>query len=438
MIFETPLGQIHGIQENGLIKLFGIPYAKADRFKLPTMIEKLESPYYATQPSGASPQKRDSYFTTIFGRDALEGINIKENSLNLSITRPAAIANGSNLPVMVWIHGGGYTSGTGDSPGFNPSAMVQENAVIVVNISYRLGILGFLGGYRDIPANLGLIDIITALKWLHQYISFFGGDAKNVTLFGQSAGGDAILHLLAAQGIEGLFHKAILQSASFGLRPHKMALTEKMIEIGKNADLTTDTDGLLMVQDKMLKSAQGFGLQSGMPFGVQYGYYPLPKEEAIESVWQDRAADYEILVGYNTDETSIFVPIMKDLNKYTQFPLVGSLLNRIIIKYTTYKVYKQGALAFYRFMKKAGGSIALYECSFGSFTNKLKATHTVELPLLFWDDYFWNQTLLIKDLSHTYVLETGKKFRQVWATFATRGVDSIPASFQGMKFTKDS
>lgn len=436
MTFETPLGHIHGIAENGLIRFLGIPYAKAKRFKLPTLVDHLHSPFYATEPSSACPQRSDSYFNDIFGHDALEGLNIEENRLNLSITRPAEIPADTRLPVMVWIHGGGYISGTGDSPGFNPSAMVTENNVIVVNVSYRLGIFGFLGGYTDIPANLGLIDIITALKWLHQYIDCFGGNPDNVTLFGQSAGGDAIVHLLASEGIEGLFQKAIIQSSPFGLREHKYPLTEKMIEIGEKADLDIDSEGLLAVQSDMLKSAQGFGLQSGMPFGVQYGFYPLPKEEEIESVWRQRASDFELFVGCNTDETSIYIPLLENLNKYTQLPVIGSFLKQMIIKYTTYKVYKQGVIAFYNLMKKAGGRVALYQCAFGSNTNNLKATHTVELPLLFWDDYFWKKTRLLKDIPYDYIVQTGQKFRQVWGDFAAYGTARIPDSFRDMKIRK--
>lgn len=436
MKFETPLGTILGKTDNGITRIMGITYAKAARFKRPVLINQLPKPFYAVEQSYASPQGSDPYFAKIFGHDVIENLTMNEQCLQLSITRPSQIQEGSNLPVMIWIHGGGYISGGGDSIGTNPSQMVIENNVLVVSVSYRLGIFGFLGGYQNIPANLGLLDIIAALKWVQKNISYFGGDKHNVTLFGQSAGGDAIAHLMAADDVEGLFHKVIIQSAPFGLRKGKTKLTNQMISVSMHSDLNADSKELLKIQDKILQSAQGFGLQSGMPFGVQYGFYPLPDESEIEKVWQRRCKEYEVLIGYNKDETSVFVPVLDDLKKLIQLPLIGSWLNNWIISLTTKYVYKHGAKLFYKRYKKAGGSIALYKLSFGSKTNGLGAAHTMELPLLFWNKEVWKDTELLKDISQAYIDQFGYQLRKMWCNFAKKGRDSLPKSYKDMHIQK--
>ncbi len=102
-----------------------------------------------------------------------------------------SIAPGDKRPVMVWIHGGSYVFGAGDAAIYDARALVEEQGVIVVSVTYRLGLLGFLGGSGGRAANVGLLDIIEALRWVKANIAAFGGDTDNITLFGQSAGGDA-------------------------------------------------------------------------------------------------------------------------------------------------------------------------------------------------------------------------------------------------------
>ena len=109
--------------------------------------------------------------------------------------------------------------GAGDEPHHDPSALVSEHNVIVVAVTYRLGVLGFLGdGSQERPANLGLLDLIAALDWVHENIAAFGGDPDQVTCAGQSAGADAVAHLMTVPRAARRFRRAILQSAPFGIR----------------------------------------------------------------------------------------------------------------------------------------------------------------------------------------------------------------------------
>ena len=142
-----------------------------------------------------------------------------EDCLYLNVYAPAGVKATSKLPVMFWIHGGGYTAGAGSEPRYTDPALVQKD-VIVVTINYRLGVFGFLST-KDLAAesnghagNYALMDMVAALHWVNRNIAAFGGDAGNVTIFGESAGSFAVSTLLAAPSARGLFHKAIGESGA--------------------------------------------------------------------------------------------------------------------------------------------------------------------------------------------------------------------------------
>jgi para-nitrobenzyl esterase len=145
-----------------------------------------------------------------------------EDCLYLNVYAPATANARSRLPVMFWIHSGGYTAGAGSEPRYTSSALPQSG-VILVTINYRLGVFGFLA-CDDLAkegdgsaGNYGLMDMVAALQWVKTNIAAFGGDPNNVTIFGESAGSFAVSTLMAAPSAQGLFQKAIGESgAAFG------------------------------------------------------------------------------------------------------------------------------------------------------------------------------------------------------------------------------
>jgi para-nitrobenzyl esterase len=143
-----------------------------------------------------------------------------EDCLYLNVYVPASANRASNLPVMVWIHGGGFLAGAGSEPRYTNSALVSRG-VILVTINYRLGVFGFLASENLVreagghAGNYGLMDMVAALQWVKANIAFFGGDPGNVTLFGESAGSFAVSALMAAPQARGLFQKAIGESGAF-------------------------------------------------------------------------------------------------------------------------------------------------------------------------------------------------------------------------------
>lgn len=168
----------------------------------------------APQPLAAWASERE---TTQPGNICLQPVRGKkelrgaEDCLYLNVYAPQGARQ---LPVMVWIHGGGYQTGAGSN--FNPSTLAGEQQVVVVTVNYRLGALGFLAAsgleQGGAVGNYGLQDQQMALKWVRQNIAAFGGDPRNVTAFGESAGGMSVCQQLSMPGAQGLFNKAIIQS----------------------------------------------------------------------------------------------------------------------------------------------------------------------------------------------------------------------------------
>jgi para-nitrobenzyl esterase len=204
-------GQIRGKQTGVTDVYLGIPYAAPPigplRWRPPQPPARWHGIRTATSFAPHCPQP-----TGVFGR-----ASTSEDCLYLNVFAPAGHRD-SGLPVMVWIHGGGFVGGESDD--YNPSGLVADG-VIVVTINYRLGALGFLAhpSLADHPGgptgDYGLMDQQAALRWVQANIRAFGGDPRNVTIFGESAGGQSVLLQLASPGARGLFAKAIAESGGY-------------------------------------------------------------------------------------------------------------------------------------------------------------------------------------------------------------------------------
>jgi len=180
----------------------GIRYATAGRFSAPERVPY--TPGDELGVSGPMAPQVPGMLEQLLGSDVS---NMSEDCLFLDVFSPEGAAPGS-LPVLVWIHGGAYLNGSGSVQWYDGSRLAARGAV-VVTINYRLGALGFLG-----QGNWGTLDQIAALEWVQAHVAGFGGDPGNVTIFGESAGGSAVVSLMAAPSARGLFHRAWAMSPS--------------------------------------------------------------------------------------------------------------------------------------------------------------------------------------------------------------------------------
>ena len=220
-IAETESGKVAGYVENGIYIYKGIPYAKAERFMPPVAADKWEGVRSSRAYGPTCPQgKRMGWYSDeqAFAFNWDDGYP-DENCLRVNIWTPG-LKDGKKRPVMVWLHGGGYSAGSGQElPSYDGTNLAKKGDAVVVTLNHRLNVLGFLdlSAYGDKYAksgNAGLLDLVAALQWVNKNIESFGGDARNVTIFGQSGGGGKVSTLLATPSARGLFHKAIVQSGS--------------------------------------------------------------------------------------------------------------------------------------------------------------------------------------------------------------------------------
>jgi para-nitrobenzyl esterase len=212
-VVTTRSGVVRGIATPTFDQFLGLPYAA------PPVRELRFAPPAAPQSwLGIRPADRQSPACLQFEPTGVrEEQAASEDCLYLDLYRPRQVAKGTKLPVMVWFHGGGHTQGTGVI--YGGGTVAAKTDTIIISINYRLGALGFLahpalsavtpGG----SGNYGRMDQLASLKWVHDNIGNFGGDAGNVTIYGQSAGGGGVCDMLAMPAARGLFHKAIVQSS---------------------------------------------------------------------------------------------------------------------------------------------------------------------------------------------------------------------------------
>lgn len=221
-VVQTEAGRVRGYIQHDIYTFKGIPYGAAERFMpaakpLPWTGIRNCMAYGPTCPTNSAPSLADEFE---FALQPNRGYHTDENCLNLNIWTPG-IHSRAKKPVMVWLHGGGFSSGSSiEFPSLDGQNLSRTGDVVVVSLNHRLNVLGFLDlsaydkKYAH-AANAGAMDMVLALTWIKENIANFGGDPANITIFGQSGGGAKVMCLMNAPAAKGLFHKAIVQSGSY-------------------------------------------------------------------------------------------------------------------------------------------------------------------------------------------------------------------------------
>jgi para-nitrobenzyl esterase len=314
---QTTSGIVRGRIEDGVATYRGIPYAAPPvgdlRFAEPQPAPSWSGVRDAIEPGATAPQHGPARFAGI-DMFAITGAEWRrgDDYLTLNVWTPT---QGQRHPVMVYIHGGGLTLGTKDAAVYDGRNFARDGAV-AVNINYRLGVEGFL----TIPGastNLGLRDMLAALKWVQNNIEAFGGDSTNVTVFGESGGGIAVACLLASPLSAGLFSRAIIQSGNgSSVYPVEIAhrLTKRVAEIlGVNPDL----EGFRSVDpEKSLAALRRASRPGGVDLKDDTGFVPgfgltvinpvigddvLPRHPLI-ALADGAGRDVDLLIGTTEDE----------------------------------------------------------------------------------------------------------------------------------------
>lgn len=305
---DAPAGAMRGTNDGGIRVFKGLPYARPPmgglRWRPPVSLPRWNGARAATDFGPACVQPQSAKSTSIYANTPMP---VSEDCLTLNVWTPA---DAKDAPVLVWIHGGALTTGSSREPLYD-GRRLAERGVIVVSINYRLGALGWLAhpwlsgeSPQKLAGNYGLLDQIAALTWVRNNIRAFGGNPRNVTIAGESAGGLSTLYLMSSPAARGLFHRAIAQSAYmismadqrksvFGA-PSGEAVGQMLSGALQAPDLATLRG---MDAQQLTDTAAKLGF---LPFGVVDGLV-LP-QQMVDAFDQGKQAPVPVLAGFNQGE----------------------------------------------------------------------------------------------------------------------------------------
>lgn len=415
-------GRVRGASDGGVARFLGIPYAAAPvgprRFREPEAHDGWSGELDAGRPGPSAPHSVKPFpgldVEPLIGSGWRKG----DEYLNLNVWAPAGAGADAGLPVMVWIHGGGFVLGSNMAAIQDGSAFARSG-VVCVAINYRMGVEGFLP-IPGLPTNLGLRDMLFALRWVKENVAAFGGDPGNVTVFGESAGGMAIADLIASPLAEGLFRRAIVQSGH-GAMVRPIPVAQRLVrKVAKLLGVTPDEAGFrsataeacVAAVEKVslpttridLRDNEGrepvFGISRFVPV---FGDDVLP-EKPIHALAKGAGAGVELLIGTNAEEMNLYLVPTGVRDR------IGGLLAWYVLSRSqpraraVLKAYGLGAagkkpgqaltdamndLVFRwparRFAEAHRGRTHFYEFDWRSpaFAGELGASHGMELPFVF-------------------------------------------------------
>lgn len=306
-VVQTKQGRLRGFCLDGIYTFYGIHYAEAERFQMPREVEPWEGIRDALSYGFVCPlMNQDTPQMELLVPHRYWVMD--EHCQNLNIWTPSLDPE-AKKPVMVWLHGGAFSAGSAiEQAAYEGDRLSQFGDVVVVSVNHRLNILGYLdlsayGEKYDNSANVGNADLVAALQWIHENISAFGGDPENVTLFGQSGGGEKVICLMNTPAAEGLFHKGIIESGVMDVGQEKRVdgrpLLEAMLkELGLSVDQVETLEKLPYA--RLLEAYQKAAPQIAAEGGY-LGCWPAPNDwyagHPLFAGFTEHAKTIPIMVG---------------------------------------------------------------------------------------------------------------------------------------------
>ncbi len=454
-------GRLRGAWKSGLRVFRGISYAQAPygarRFQPPVAVPAWHGVRDATDFAPMAPQLARA---AVAGVPALGG----EGCLALNVWAPEA-EPGEHLPVMVWVHGGGFFRGGASDPLYDGAAFARQG-IVFVSLQYRLGVDGFLH-FEDAPANRGLLDQVAALQWVQDHIRAFGGDPARVTVFGQSAGAGALACLLGMPVARGLFQRVILQSPSIACQDLAEAAAVRLA-IAALAGVAPTRDAMAQVPlpavlhavhrlaaEPALRQCHGIDGRHFFPLRpvVDGTVLPAPPLQALQQAWTAARPGLQVLVGSNADEMRLYHVPGGAMDRVTDAQLQtfadavglsadglqayatavgagattpGELLCAVQSDY----YYRVPARRIAAMASAPGLQAHLYQFDWASpqWRGRLGAAHAVELPFVF-GNLHTPQGLEFTGAAPPQALSDD--MHQAWVRFAKQGDPGWPAHAQG-------
>jgi para-nitrobenzyl esterase len=414
---NTLYGIVEGYLDDDVYTFKGIQYAKAERFMPPQAPDKFEGVrmcklYGPKAMQGQNLEWRDNTQTDYYFGNQFIYEPMSENCLVLNVWTKG-LSDGKKRPVFVWIHGGGFSSGSGhDLACYEGRSLADKGDIVTITINHRLNVLGymdlsFLGGKYAQSVNLGMQDIVKALEWVRDNIEKFGGDSNCVTIGGQSGGAGKVSALQGMPSAKGLFHRGIIQSGSFhritsGEYGHKLGLAF-LDELGVKPAQAEDRIGTFTYQE--LREAGDIAIRKMIPaYGERGGFCPfldgtIITEQPYEQESATLSKDVSIMIGSNFNEFIFDNSPEQPLNK-TKAALIEQLGEETAIRFMEEfrKAYprkspkdmlhvdtrvRKNSLRIADIKSSLGGKVYLYHFHWIPENNVLGASHGMELPFMF-------------------------------------------------------
>ena len=463
----TSTGITDGYKKSGLVYWDDIPYAKPPvgdlRWKAPRSYNNPEAKISPKENNFCIQKTSSLGGSSQFSNDLISGT---EDCLYLDIVSPIKTSN-EKLPVMFWIHGGGNTSGLKDLYDF--SKMAKRHDVIVVRINYRLGPFGWFTHPAiqqnqeglDKSSNFGTLDIISALEWVNKNIHLFGGDSKNITIFGESAGGHNVFSLLVSPQANNLFHKAISMSGYTTSLPKNLAFKQDLKSSTSNNTSWSVVEKILggnqenYSNEYIRKTLYDLEAQEFFHHYVKrpsYEEIPLLTNDGIvipdiglEKALADTkyVADIPIIAGSNLDEVKLWLATAEYFVEL-EYSLVGSILNIPKVKlkdepaFEAFNYYRSAAwkirgvdLPLQGLLNTGNNSLYAYRFDWddhrrilvADFKKLIGAAHATEISLLAGNEklvggYPLSDLIYPTGISKLY---TSRNMMRFWSNFAKNG-----------------
>jgi para-nitrobenzyl esterase len=476
---ETTTGKLRGKNADGMNVFLGIPYGAptsgANRFMPPQKPEAWTGVRDALQYGPIAPQRNPKPSPALlalygpgkpFSMFMLPNVPDREDCLVLDVYTPG-VKDGAKRPVMVWLHGGGFAQGAASSTVYNGTNLAKRGDVVVVGVNHRLNVFGYchLG---DLSAdfaesgNVGMLDIVQALQWVHDNIASFGGDPNTVMIFGESGGGAKVSTLMAMPSAKGLFHRAAIESGP-GLKMMERDQSTKVSELLLK-ELGLERSQLRELQNlpvERLKAAY-FAITPRTPGGPgRRSFSPvvdgkvLPRHPFHPDA-PEISADVPVIVGYNRTESTFFLASDPAARKMTAEQmekrvkdLFGNNSQRVIDLYrkshpdlNPYELFvlintdnTMGINSIKLAERKAALGKApayLYNFNWETPVAGLKSPHTLEIPFVFHN--LAAAKLLVPESREADAL--ADKVCDAWVAFARTGNPHTAALPEWPAFTE--
>jgi para-nitrobenzyl esterase len=385
-----------------------------------------------------------------------------EDCLTLNIWTPAA--DTQKRPVLVWLHGGAFTSGAGSLPWYDGQKLASEGDIVVVNVNYRLGAFGFLYYPGISSGNLGLLDQEAALRWVTENIENFGGDPSNITLMGQSAGAQSIALLLTRSEAGRLgINRAIVQSAPLGAIPYAPETAARIgveflraLEIDPKDTSASEkirevpTDRILAAQGAAARCVNEIAPRNGVPalpfFPVADGAI-LPSPRALPQALTRAAGKVDLLIGSTRDEANVFfignagvhqmempsIPAEEIARYSVRRP--GGTARQVFIDYVGDHLFTLPSIEWARDSARGGRNVYVYRFDWTSQKDEIAAGHCVELPFVFGTRDTYIDAPMLAGANFAIVDALSTAIRHSWISFVRTGNPNGAGLPQWPKFT---